>query len=122
MNVSVLNIVLEMSKYPTISNYAYLPELLDPITEKLGENRISVRKATVKLFKEFLKELNTDILFAHLLESLGNKNWHIREEVLQIFVTALLMVNSSVNYDFIKLVLPVAKLLDDEKAKIRFVA
>jgi len=34
----------------------------------------------------------------------------------------MLLINEHLSYDFIELVVPVAELLDDDKAKIRFVA
>ena len=49
-------------------------------------------------------------------------NWHIREEILHVFLASMLLINEYFNYDFIDLVGPVAELLDDDKAKIRFVA
>jgi hypothetical protein len=122
MNTSILGIIHELARYPTISHHVPLAELMEPVAEKLGENRISIRKSAAKIFHEFLKEISTDTLFTHCLENLNHKNWHIREEILQIFITALLSINTAVNYDFVKLVLPVARMLDDEKAKIRFVA
>ena len=37
-------------------------------------------------------------------------------------IVALVSLPEKVNFDFVKLVIPIAALLDDEKAKIRFVA
>lgn len=39
-----------------------------------------------------------------------------------MFLASMLLINEYFNYDFIDLVGPVAELLDDDKAKIRFVA
>ena len=54
--------------------------------------------------------------------ALKSGNWHIREEILHVFLASMLLINEHFNYDFIDLVQPVAELLDDDKAKIRFVA
>ena len=122
MTVSVLQILHLIVSFPTISQYIYLPELFDLVTKKLGENRISVRKVASLIFREFLKEVNQDVIFNHLIDNLKSDNWHIREETVQILLAALLSINEAVNYDFTKLIKPVASLMDDEKAKIRFEA
>ena len=35
-----------------------------------------------------------------------------------VFITAMLMANENIDYDFMKLIEPVARCLDDEKSKV----
>jgi hypothetical protein len=69
-----------------------------------------------------IKECKNDTLFPILTSALGSANWHVREEVLLIFITAMLTIDHNIQFDFLTLIQPIAKLLDDEKTKIRFVA
>jgi hypothetical protein len=74
------------------------------------------------VFKELINECKADIIFPILVSSLASANWHVREEVMHILITAMLTPNQNYAFDFLKLVEPIARLLDDEKTKIRFVA
>ena len=39
-----------------------------------------------------------------------------------VFITAMLMANENIDFDFMKLIEPVARCLDDEKSKVQYVA
>ena len=74
------------------------------------------------MFKRLLTEIKPDTMMPYFVTALGHRNWHIREEVLMVFITAMLIANENFDYDFLKLIEPVAKCLDDEKSKVQYVA
>lgn len=53
------------------------------------------------------------------MKGLESTNWHIREETMHIFVMCMLLRN---DYNFLKLSIFIARLLEDAKTKISFVA
>ena len=93
-------------------------QFIDPWIEKLGENKIAIRQAAYRVFKRLLTEIKPDTLMPYFLTALGHRNWHIREEALMVFITAMLMANENIDFDFMKLIEPVARCLDDEKSKV----
>ena len=82
MTVSVLNMITELANYPTIGATIDLSSAFDLLTAKLGENRISVRKAASSTYQAVIKEQEPVKVFGYLSNHLKNQNWHIREEVL----------------------------------------
>ena len=120
--ISVLNMVHEVSSSPGLRQYGDLEILVPQCIAKIGDNKIAIRQQAFKIFKALISELGPVRLFPKLFGALKSGNWHIREEILHVFLASMLLINEYFNYDFIDLVGPVAELLDDDKAKIRFVA
>jgi hypothetical protein len=105
-----------------ITRSADFTKIIQSVIIKLGDNRINIRFIAGKIMQAFLKELGADKILNYLLEKINDVNWHIREEVLYLFIYAVQVRNHKFYYDFVNLVLPVCKLLNDTKSKIRFVA
>lgn len=82
MTVSVLNMITELANFPTIGKTIDLSSVFDLLTAKLGENRISVRKAASTTYQAVIKGEEPMKVFGYLSNHLKNQNWHIREEVL----------------------------------------
>jgi hypothetical protein len=53
------------------------------------------------------------------VDSLASTNWHVREELVSLIVAAVL---GGIEYNYITLVVPLLNLIDDGRAKVRFVA
>jgi hypothetical protein len=86
---------------------------------KLGNEKIGVRYATFRLFHGLVQELGARCLVPHLMKGLESTNWHIREETLNVFSMAMLLRQ---DYNFLKLSIFIARLLDDVKTKVRYTA
>ena len=70
-----------------------------------------------------MKTLKSNIYISALVPHLYNENWHVREETLRAMIVCLLETNDrELNLDYLTLVNAVSRLLDDEKAKVRFAA
>lgn len=53
-----------------------------------------------------------------LVPYLSSSNWHVREEVLHLVLISFL--NGSNEFDYFNVVDAIAKMLDDQKSKVRF--
>ena len=89
-------------------------KLIPIVRTYLGDSSINVRKASFTILLHSLKRQEN--LAVDLLPGLDNENWHIREETINLFLGGMLS-----GLDFKSLDLPhrLAKLLDDEKSKVR---
>ena len=120
--LSTLNIIQDIASISGISQKANVAQIVPLCLKKLGDNKITIRQSAFKVFKVFIQQMKPKVLFPQLLDALESTNWHIREEVVAVLITAMLTIEESYNYDFISFVPHLAKLLDDSKSKIRFVA
>lgn len=114
VTLSVLQMIEDLVRSPDLS--ADLSVLVPNCLEKFGDSRIAVRRMTFKVFKHLLDVIAPDVLLPKILQGLYSPNWHIREEVMHIFLAAIL---SKQDCDTASLVQPVAMMLDDSKAKVR---
>lgn len=119
--LSALTIIYFIVSVTGISSHANIAQIIPGCLRKLGDNKIAVRQAAFKVFKALTQEVKPRILFPQLIDALSSSNWHVREEALNVIITAILLAKENYDYDFLSLVLPMAKLLDDPKTKIRFV-
>jgi hypothetical protein len=71
------------------------------------------------LFRGVVTELGARCVVPHLMKGLESTNWHVREETLNVFAMSMII---RTDYNFLKLSIFIARLLDDVKTKIRFVA
>lgn len=102
-----------------ISNSQEIFTLIPLCIKKLGDNTIPVRQAAHKLFRQFLK-INIEKTLNELLSSLEISNWHIKEEVIVVFIASMLLYPGC--YKYMTFLTILAKLLDDPRAKIRLVS
>ena len=89
-------------------------KLCHVLRSKLAESAIPYRKSAFKvLLSTFPKNPN---LGQELITGLVNENWHVREETVNLYIGGLL---KGIKFEGLELVPALAKLLDDEKSKIR---
>lgn len=91
-------------------------QVLPMCINKLGDNKIAVRLSAHKLFRQFV-EKSADLVVPELLKALEDPNWHIREEVIMVLIAVMLLKTSK--FDYFLLTPHFAKLLDDQRTKIR---
>mmetsp|Transcript_4986 Transcript_4986/g.9380 ORF Transcript_4986/g.9380 Transcript_4986/m.9380 type:complete len:869 (-) Transcript_4986:12-2618(-) len=116
VTLTILQMIEDLVTSPELSKASDLTILVPNCLEKFGDSRIAVRRMTFKVFKHLLDVVNPDVLLPKILQGLYSPNWHIREEVMRIFLAAVI---SKENCDTSSLVQPVAMMLDDCKAKVR---
>jgi hypothetical protein len=119
VTLTILQMIDDLLTSPNLSKAADWSVLLPNCLEKFGDSRIAVRQMTFKVFKQLLEVLEPSVLLPKILQGLYSPNWHIREEVMHIFLVAIL---SKRGCDSTALVQPVAMMLDDCKTKVRSTA
>lgn len=119
---STLSIIGNLVLIPNIAKRANIAQLIPSCLLKLGDNKIAIRQSAFRVFKIFLKELPARVLFPHFQEGLESLNWHIREEVVQLLITAMLTDIPNFEYEYMEIVPWVCKLLKDTKPKVKFSA
>lgn len=120
--LSTLTIIQKLTSFIGIGKQANLGQLIQPCINKLGDNKIAIRQAAFRVFKELILQVKSTVLYPQLLAALDNKNWHIREEVINVLIAGMLLNPIESGYDYSELIPEIAKLLDDSKTKIRHVA
>ena len=123
VSISALNIIKEVICIQGVSQQANIAQILPVCIKKLGDNKIAVRLCAFKVFLSLFRNSKgrhiTSVIIPQLCEALSDQNWHIREEVVIVLLASML---DSINYDYYSLIPDLAKLLDDTKTKIRYVA
>ena len=119
---STLSIIGALGTVPNITKRANIAQLIPSCIDKLGDNKIAIRQAAFRVFKIFIREIPARVLFPHFQEGLGSQNWHIREEVVQLLITAMLSALPNWEYDFLQVIPWVCRLLRDPKPKVKFAA
>jgi len=97
---------------------ANVHNLIPGLVEKLGDNKIVIRQSAFKAFRGILLSIRHRTLISMLLNYLSNKNWHIREEILNVFILLFLTNQHQIDFDYPLLLNSIAKLLDDPKPKV----
>lgn len=120
--IGALKIFHEILEIKGITKKANFQDLIQPFIEKIGDEKIAFRQNTFKVFKSLMSQLTPEVYFPYFIDGLKSENWHIREGCLTLIMTAILEKTNTNFYDYSLLVKPVSKLLNDSKAKIRFVA
>jgi hypothetical protein len=89
-------------------------KLFPVLRTKLADSAIPYRKSAFKVILQVLTK--SPELLKDLVSGLANENWHVREETLNLFISAGL---KGLKFEGIDLIPSLARLLDDEKSKIR---
>ena len=97
-----------------------LQNAVPALVQKLGDQNVEIRRETIKLFLQLMELLNSRSFVALLLPYLRAPLWHVREEVLKLLIMCFMRCNHE--FDLFATCDGVAKLLDDEISKVRFVA
>lgn len=117
-----LLLLQEILKINGITKKADFTVLIPTCIEKLGDEKITFRHNTFKVFRMLLSELYPECLFPYFLQGLECENWHIREGCLMLIMATILEQNKRYYYNYISIVNNITKLLNDSKAKIKNVA
>ena len=121
ISLSSLNLLNRILSLDGISRCLDLKPCINLVLSKLGDNKIAIRQSAASIYKRILYQVSPNLLFPKLISGLASSNWHIREEVLNVIITAMLNPPKE-PFDFLSLAPHIAKLLDDPKTKVRFVA
>lgn len=123
VSISALNIVREIICVQGVGQQSNITQILPVCISKLGDNKIAVRQAAFKVFLSLFRNSKTrsitGVIVPQLCEALNSTNWHIREEIVIVLLASMLDL---IEYDYLVLIPYLAKLLDDQKTKIRYVA
>lgn len=117
-----LLLLQEILKIGGVTKKADFFILIPACIEKLGDEKITFRNNSFKVFRLLLSELYPEALFPFFLEGLQSENWHIREGCLMLIMATILEQNKKYYYDYISIVNKISRLLSDPKAKIKQVA
>lgn len=117
-----LLLLQEILKISGITKKADFTVLIPTCIEKLGDEKITFRHNTFKVFRMMLSELFPECLFPYFIEGLESTNWHVREGCLMLIMATILEQNKQYYYNYISIVNNITKLLNDSKAKIKHVA
>ena len=117
-----LLLLQEILKITGITKKADFTILIPACIEKLGDEKITFRHNTFKVFRMLLTELYPECLFPYFLQGLDCENWHVREGCLMLIMATILEQNKQYYYNYISIVNKVTGLLNDSKAKIKHVA
>jgi hypothetical protein len=94
---------------------------LRALIEKLGDNKIVIRQANLKVIARMMQTLTPGPFVPVLLQSLDHKNWHVREELAGLVILALLTYRRF-EFDYPSLARDLSLALSDPKPRIQFVA
>ena len=117
-----LLLLQEILKIRGITKKADFTILIPACIEKLGDEKITFRHNTFKVFRMLLTELYPECLFPYFLQGLDCENWHVREGCLMLIMATILEQNKQYYYNYISIVNKITRLLSDSKAKIKHVA
>ena len=117
-----LLLLQEILKISGITKKADFSLLIPACIDKLGDEKITFRNNSFKVFRMLLSELYPEILFPYFIKGLDSENWHIREGCLMLIMATILEQNKQYYYNYISIVNVISKLLADPKAKIKHVA
>lgn len=120
--ISILGLLLTLYSIQGISLSVDLVPQAEQLLPIFGDVNIHVRQAVFRCLRTILREIRIGKLLDALASSLKSDNWHQREEVLKLFIVAMLAVDEAHNIDFLELVPLVTPLMDDETPKVRYVA
>lgn len=119
---AALLLLQEILKIPGITKKANFIILIPSCIDKLGDEKITFRNNSFRVFRLLISELHPEILFPYFLKGLDSENWHVREGCLMLIMASVLEQNKQYYYNYIEIVQPISKLLTDSKAKIKHVA
>jgi CLASP N terminal len=118
ISLSCISILNSIVSDPEILNSEDIQLSIPLCVKKLGDNKISVRQAAHKFFRKLIKG-NTKKVVQALAAELDCSNWHIKEEVVAVLIVTMLTLPGQC--DYLSLVPSLAKMLDDNRTKIRMV-
>lgn len=116
--LQVLNILIQMLDYKLDR---YLQLIICVALKPLGDTRTLTRNEYMNVFRQLMKAIAPQQILDQVIGNLKQKNSRIREDVLNIIITALL-THPRKNFNIHKLCHEVAPYLADGKRKVRLAA
>lgn len=112
--VQILGVIVEKFEGDMQSS---LRGIVPPLIDKLGDNKIVVRQAIMKVFKTLMLHVDPEPIVDTLLANFDSKNARIREEVVNILIVTLITAIDH-DFDFPRVVASLCGLLCDKKPKV----
>ena len=88
------------------------------LVKKLADSNIQIRQLVMRAFLIIMKGMKQMSYLNMILPFLNSPSWHIREEVLHLVMVSFLKNTNDI--DYMNVIDPIAKLLDDQKSTVRF--
>ena len=98
--------------------YPYLKIITDALTKRMGDNKIVVKQAIMKVIIKLMQTVTAMAVLKHLLNNLKNRNSRVRQETLNAIIAALLTF-PSFDFDSVAIGEEVAQTLMDSKRQVR---
>ena len=95
-----------------------LQNLVPGLVEKLGDNKIVIRQTALHAFRSLLVSIRQRTVVQILIPYLQNKNWHIREQILNVIILLFIDHHHTIECDYTVLMNAIAQLFDDPKPKV----
>eukprot|EP00743_Colponemidia_sp_Colp-15_P007986 GILK01008649.1.p1 GENE.GILK01008649.1~~GILK01008649.1.p1 ORF type:complete len:1647 (-),score=313.75 GILK01008649.1:294-5174(-) len=121
ISLTTLQIIGELVERIGSGLKPHLHVLLTGLVEKLGDNKIVIRQASMKVFAKILQSIGFEPILGCLYVSLEHKNWHVREEMLGVLIMAL-SAQPIEDFDLVALIQKLVLCVTDSKPKVKFVA
>jgi len=119
--LTTVNILSKLLVFREMRNKQNVDFLYPKLLEKLGDSKIAIRQACVKIIKEIVEKNLNNSWLETLLNGLENNNQHIREESLNLLCFFIGKVQMEDGY-YEKLLIIVVKFLEDLKLKVKVAA
>lgn len=117
----LLEILKQLVDSGLISENDNLKNIFDSIVKHLGSTVIDIRQEAMRTFISIMKNMDNNFFISTSLQFLTSNNWRIREEILNLIIINLLN-KIEVDFDYKSMITHLAKLVNDDNAKVRFVA
>lgn len=98
----------------------YLEQLLKYHVNMLGDSKVVLRQANVKLINKLMQTLTPGPVVEILMKSLDHSNWRVREEVVNVLILSLSTFPRH-QFDFKQLVQELLPALDDGRKRVKYV-
>ena len=97
---------------------AHLKALVGALSKRMGDNKIVIRQAIMKVVMQLMQVLSPKYVLSVICENLSNRNSRVRQETLNIVIASLLTF-PSYDFDLAELCDIVAPTLIDPKRQVR---
>mmetsp|Transcript_2156 Transcript_2156/g.4433 ORF Transcript_2156/g.4433 Transcript_2156/m.4433 type:complete len:1381 (-) Transcript_2156:85-4227(-) len=115
--LQTLGILLSIVGYDVVP---HLSKLVQRLIEKLGDNKIVVRQANVKVLSKLMQTLTPKPVLEILVRHIRHKNWRVREEIINMIIIASLTYKKGI--DFSTIALDLKEALQDPRARVKSTA
>ncbi len=121
ISLTSLHIIQQVLKMGGTNLKANVHHLIPGLVEKLGDNKIVIRQSAQLAFRGIMENMRVGTLVTILLPYLKNKNWHIREEILNLLSTLVIGYHHTLQVDYPLFLNELAQRLDDTKPRVRHI-